>query len=408
MFAHTSTFAGGATSLSVNTSDIDPATNASAFEQHNDSTTNENLGTYTLELEVPANETKYCFRTGVFQSSSQEMTIAAEGTSTNGCTCKGTVDNLFLCINATGTLIVKVTHSGSSGCIGPYPITIKPGAGAVFTTPTPGPSIDCFHQVVMSSTVVKGVTAGYYDVQIGGATFEKAITVISVSMGACPNKLLATAGIKLTASVSPGGLSGTWSWSHSLGGTFTPPNAATTVYVAPAATSAKKDTDMVTASFSGNGFACSASKILNITAPRKFDLKNNPNTYEQTIPKKGKFQSNNTPTPVLYPVQHWHYGLYDQFSEKMTESSEGTSPQKKVTVKEILTWKSTPAATQTWVNTNVNGGLPDGAWTPLSDRDNLTDNTGLGTEFPMQENMFVKVGTRWRLDPALEQTGAQF
>jgi len=62
MFAHTATFRGGAKSMSVSTTG-GPSTNGEApFAQVFDENTQETIGTFSFEIEVPSNEDKYCFR----------------------------------------------------------------------------------------------------------------------------------------------------------------------------------------------------------------------------------------------------------------------------------------------------------------------------------------------------------
>ena len=56
MFAHTATFAGGATTWTVNTSDTD-GSGQPLFQQSADASTSDTIGSYSLELDVPANET---------------------------------------------------------------------------------------------------------------------------------------------------------------------------------------------------------------------------------------------------------------------------------------------------------------------------------------------------------------
>ena len=61
MFAHTTTFLGGAIHIDVNTSDP-------SFQISQDPTTNETVGEYEISLEVPVNESLYCFNITVLQA----------------------------------------------------------------------------------------------------------------------------------------------------------------------------------------------------------------------------------------------------------------------------------------------------------------------------------------------------
>ena len=323
MFAHTTTFANGTTSFSCNTSDtqLNPDDETPVFVQTFDPITNETLGVLTIVLEVPPTESMYCFRTGVFQSSSAEMTIATEGDTTNGCTCKGTVTPLVLCAGETGNLSISISRSnygGNTGCQGEYPITISP-AHAKFTADDANlPKASCTYQEVVGSTEVIGIDGGYCDVTIGGATFPKAITVIQVTLNDVPGKLLATATYgALNASVIPGDLGGTWSWYHTLGGTFNPSDASSTYYTAPPKLTGKDSADYVFVFYTANGHLCSALALLDITAPRLFscDL----GTYSKTTPV---LRSDSNIFQDLLDTKAT-YTIFDQFGKPIKDSQYG-------------------------------------------------------------------------------------
>ena len=324
MFAHTATFAGGVTSFSRNTSDVVEG-GQPLFTQEYDPDTNETVGVLTLELEVPPEEENYCFTTNVFQSSSAEMTIASEGTATNGCVCKGKVDDLILCVGDTGNLAVTVKHEGNNGCNGIFPITINP-AHASFTAKKDNlPKADCGNSKVTGSTEVKGNDSGYCDVKIGGATFKNAITVIQLTL-TVREKLLATGSITPVATATPD-ISGTWSWSHTLGGTFDPANSSSPKYTAPAAITDATKKDTVTATYTASGHSCSITKTLNITAPRKFSTPKEGRVWDFTTPVLSSNVDATTPTKQEAPV--WvidttvDYKIFDQFGSPITDSAYG-------------------------------------------------------------------------------------
>lgn len=67
MFAHTATFKGGATSLTINSTG-GPSTNGEPpMIQKFDTATNETIGIFRFDLEIPENESKYCFRVARIQ-----------------------------------------------------------------------------------------------------------------------------------------------------------------------------------------------------------------------------------------------------------------------------------------------------------------------------------------------------
>jgi hypothetical protein len=87
MFAHSSTFAGGVTHLSVTTSDTDPQTGSTAFKQEANDQTGQTDGVYTLELQMPPDEMAYCFTVQAHQSASRSVTIS-NPYNINGMGCK--------------------------------------------------------------------------------------------------------------------------------------------------------------------------------------------------------------------------------------------------------------------------------------------------------------------------------
>jgi hypothetical protein len=100
MFAHTSTFSGGATQLICNTSDIDHTTGQTVFSQVFDPATGEIVGEYVLDLEVPAGERAYCFNAQPWQASSKAVPIGEQG-AINGTGAEVTVSQIFFCAEDT-------------------------------------------------------------------------------------------------------------------------------------------------------------------------------------------------------------------------------------------------------------------------------------------------------------------
>lgn len=79
MFASTSTFSGGQSTLSVNTT---------SFTQDTDPSSGEIVGGYEVELEVPPSEDKYCFNSKALQQSATGEDQVSGNHSVNGSVCK--------------------------------------------------------------------------------------------------------------------------------------------------------------------------------------------------------------------------------------------------------------------------------------------------------------------------------
>ena len=88
MFAHSSTFIGGATSLKVFTT--------TSFIKRFDPVTSEIVGDYYVQIEMPPRETSYCFQFKPFQD--DPVPIGDSG-SVNGHGCKADVDEISMCVN---------------------------------------------------------------------------------------------------------------------------------------------------------------------------------------------------------------------------------------------------------------------------------------------------------------------
>jgi hypothetical protein len=82
MFAHSSTFLGGATSFTVNTSDSQSSLGEQGFQQVYNPTTGATDGVFQYTIEVPPGETMYCISTLPFQDSAPAQN--GTGTTENG------------------------------------------------------------------------------------------------------------------------------------------------------------------------------------------------------------------------------------------------------------------------------------------------------------------------------------
>jgi len=85
MFASASTFTGGAVQLASDTSDLFDGQSGWVLEP--DETADEDIGVLTLPIEMPANESKYCFRTTVLQANSPEIQVSLPKNA-NGEACR--------------------------------------------------------------------------------------------------------------------------------------------------------------------------------------------------------------------------------------------------------------------------------------------------------------------------------
>lgn len=177
MFASTSTFGGGATNISVNTSDIDPSTGQTFFKQVLDPETGEIVGEYDLSLEVPPEEIKYCFWVQAFQSSSQEKIICGKE-AVNGGPCRVSLENLCLGVGTRKDLNVQVKKPKGVTGHPNHKIVIEDLTIAEWTAL--GPAVNCNTGKVEFSTSVNGLKAGRASVKIEQATWENVITVVEV------------------------------------------------------------------------------------------------------------------------------------------------------------------------------------------------------------------------------------
>ena len=185
MFASTSTFEGGVTSFSVNTSDLDPLTQKTLFNQVYDSESGETVGEFTYGIDVPAGEDKYCYTVQVFQASSEEKIISGKD-RVNGGVCKGKVKDLLLCVGKTGDLIVEITQKAKHDL---HEIKIVRNninlVGATFTKDgytSETAKVSCVDgKTVPNPLQVLGKSIGEYDITIAGTPFEKAIKIIDPS-----------------------------------------------------------------------------------------------------------------------------------------------------------------------------------------------------------------------------------
>ncbi|MGH8192627.1 MAG: beta strand repeat-containing protein [Rhodanobacteraceae bacterium] len=113
MFAHTSTFSGGQTTLSA-TTDTD-------FGQVSDSATQEIDGVLTFNLEVPQDETSYCYSVSVLQNP------ICGSLSINGSVCLVSIDHVAMNVGDIKPLDINILRALPGG---PFPVILTDADGS--------------------------------------------------------------------------------------------------------------------------------------------------------------------------------------------------------------------------------------------------------------------------------------
>lgn len=183
MFAHTATFEDGSTTLSVNTSDIDPETGDPYFETLFDPISNEIVGRYTVKMHLPEGETKYCFTSAAYQSSSDEQEVEAKANN-NGDPCIARCNKLNFCKDGEqATLSIILTKRKEGG--GPHEVTISGPEGSVTPRIIGNKIFNCAGTAGAAqeyNVTPEGVLPGKFDVKVGKATFKGCIEVHDVQV----------------------------------------------------------------------------------------------------------------------------------------------------------------------------------------------------------------------------------
>ena len=276
LFAHTSTFAGGATSLSFNTSDIDPTTDRPLMKQVYDPATNEYIGQYFLELDVPPGETKYCFNIHAFDEagggsgtgaavsrdagSSGGGQIIAQNTNLNGCTCKGSVSPVTVCVNETGSFEVGLAlddPTTSGNCSGPFLINVQ-STGVTFTDPGEDRTMYCGET---ESFEIEGLQYGTYPVTVGGVDFPESVTVLEVDISPSPSIAVTActdSPVTFNATAYPDQSAGTLTWSAPEGSPQTGDASEFTT------TFSSRGDKTVSVTFTANGHSCTTTVTVHV------------------------------------------------------------------------------------------------------------------------------------------------
>jgi hypothetical protein len=179
MFAHRSTFSGGAKRFTVM---------SDAFAREYNPSTGESDGTYLFDIEVPTDEDRYCLKIDFSQANSDPVPIGSSG-NINGHPCKVTVDLIVMCAASGGKNLVVTVVQDANPNGHQHPIMIVGSTGtpqeAVFQEnrrTTSDSKIDCNVQGhVLSLRVLPGRTGKFYDVQIEQTIFSKRITVVDIA-----------------------------------------------------------------------------------------------------------------------------------------------------------------------------------------------------------------------------------
>ena len=170
MLAGHGTFSGGVTSFE---------SNSTTFQQVWDAGTSETIGVFKFEIDVPSEATTACHQVWVTQISSEPKQVGYSG-FVNPTIFYVAVDDLVIGVNEIAALSITPTSSNSYNSYGPCDVD----AGGLSWSPDcanpPYVTWDYGEDQVHGSTLLYGTVPGYYDVHIGGATFDKAVTLIKL------------------------------------------------------------------------------------------------------------------------------------------------------------------------------------------------------------------------------------
>jgi hypothetical protein len=179
MFASLSTFTGGTTSFSVNSSD--------AFEALVDPNTGETIGEYIFDVETPDEEDQYCFDVEIRQAASREVTVGVE-TGINGGPGKVILRPVQLCTNSNGNLVIVVTavQNGKT-----FPMELVKQAAPKDQGPqfanNPGkasekaaPEFTCAPLGEQTRVVNSRTSTGVWKLKIGETTFNDVVLVSDI------------------------------------------------------------------------------------------------------------------------------------------------------------------------------------------------------------------------------------
>jgi hypothetical protein len=167
-----STFYGGATGFSINTSASQSSIGEPGFQQTYDEAIGEMIGVFEYSIEIPEDEDMYCFGIDVFQASSVEVKVG-EGHGVNGTRCVMSVQEIDICPNGSKEMTVTVKKAGEPARS--HAIAVQQAS----ITLTGTTNINC-GQVGNKATftvTTKDTPVGKYGITVGGSSAPDVITV---------------------------------------------------------------------------------------------------------------------------------------------------------------------------------------------------------------------------------------
>jgi PA14 domain len=252
MFAHLSTFKGGAKKFTINTSQALSSLGEAGFTISTDAS-GEAIGQFKYTLEVPPGETKSCLQAIPQQINSPPKDVGFS-TGYNGCWCRVSVEHIELKEGEAKPLDITVVQACPDGSR--YDTSTTSGATADSPPPAhgkvdckiPGPvsgiNVDCSTFKVYGHTVVKGSYPGKYTLSIGDAYWEDLIWVYP---GCTPQRDFPPKG-KMTALAGDA-----YAWSPNMSTAFIPPGGKQSFRALDLDDSDMCDSNIVHDTFKKNG-----------------------------------------------------------------------------------------------------------------------------------------------------------
>ncbi len=250
MFAHLSTFKGGAKKFTINTSQALSSLGEAGFTISADAS-GEAIGQFKYTLEVPPGETKSCLQAIPQQINSPPKDVGFS-TGYNGCWCRVSVEHIELKEGETKPLDITVVKACPDGSR--YDTSTTSGATADSPPPAQG-KVDCKIPGSVSGINVdcstfkvralqNGPYPGKYTLSIGGAYWEDLIWVYP---GCTPQKYNPPDG-KMTALAGDA-----YAWSPNMSTAFIPPGGKQSFRAIDLDDSDKCDLNFVKDTFKKNG-----------------------------------------------------------------------------------------------------------------------------------------------------------
>jgi len=335
MFASTSTFEGGITEFTVSTSD---------FEQVYDEETDETIGVYEYDIEVPETEDQYCFNIDYSQEMNPTAKIIPVGKDglINGGPCKARVNQVYMCYK--GSCILTITLVKRSIDHDPHDVRIVGGPAPSDAKRPIFKDKGVLYEGLFVCTLEEGhefkpeivapaggAKPGKYSVKIGkNTTFADRIIVVGVTIREGnlwwpkESKLLATGKHDLQAIGEPEGGSYLWSFEGGKAIFDKETDQQPEIIALKEHTNGYKN---VIVEYTYGGITCTAMKPLMITHPLHSRIKD---TYamEGIYPSETTFitqTTDTTPIPIIN-YNEFHpllYEILDQENELIYNGDRG-------------------------------------------------------------------------------------